>query len=60
MYELVVYTDVNASGTAVLLEAMVERIKPRPFSRLLVASNIERLRRRPLSFRQILPRLPMP
>lgn len=40
MYEVADYTDVNSSGTAVLLEAMVERTKRRPFSRLVVASSM--------------------
>ena len=40
MYEITDYTDVNSRGTAVLLEAMVERNKRRPFSRLVVASSM--------------------
>jgi len=40
MYEVADYTDVNSRGTAVLLEAMVERAKRRPFSRLVVASSM--------------------
>src|SRR5690348_7813708 len=40
MYEVTDYTDVNARGTAVLLEAMVERAKRRPFERLVVASSM--------------------
>ncbi|MBV9829269.1 MAG: SDR family NAD(P)-dependent oxidoreductase [Alphaproteobacteria bacterium] len=40
MYEVADYTDVNARGTAILLEAMVERTKERPFSRLVVASSM--------------------
>jgi dTDP-L-rhamnose 4-epimerase len=40
MYEVADYTDVNARGTAVLLEAMIERSKRRPFERLVVASSM--------------------
>jgi dTDP-L-rhamnose 4-epimerase len=40
MYELADYTDVNSRGTAVLLEAMIERAKRRPFDRLVVASSM--------------------
>jgi dTDP-L-rhamnose 4-epimerase len=40
MYEVADYTDVNGRGTAVLLEAMVERAKRRPFDRLVVASSM--------------------
>jgi dTDP-L-rhamnose 4-epimerase len=40
MYEVADYTDVNSRGTAVLLEAMIERAKRRPFSRLVVASSM--------------------
>jgi dTDP-L-rhamnose 4-epimerase len=40
MYEMADYIDVNSRGTAVLLEAMVERTKHRPFSRLVVASSM--------------------
>lgn len=40
MYEMADYTDVNSRGTAVLLEAMVERAKRQPFSRLVVASSM--------------------
>ena len=40
MYEVADYTDVNSCGTAVLLEAMVERAKHRAFSRLVVASSM--------------------
>lgn len=40
MYELADYTDVNSRGTAVLLEAMLERARQRPFSRLVVASSM--------------------
>src|SRR3954451_19320681 len=40
MYEVVVYTDVNGRGTAVLLEAMIERAKRQPFDRLVVASSM--------------------
>jgi dTDP-L-rhamnose 4-epimerase len=40
MYQVADYTDVNSRGTAVLLEAMVERAKRRPFSRLVVASSM--------------------
>jgi dTDP-L-rhamnose 4-epimerase len=40
MYEIDAYTDVNTRGTAVLLEAMVERTKRRPFDRLVVASSM--------------------
>jgi dTDP-L-rhamnose 4-epimerase len=36
MYEVVHYTDVNARGTAVLLEALIER----PVQRLVVASSM--------------------
>ena len=40
MYEMADYTDVNTRGTAVLLEAMIERAKRRPFARLVVASSM--------------------
>jgi dTDP-L-rhamnose 4-epimerase len=40
MYEMADYTDVNSRGTAILLEAMVERAKKQPFSRLVVASSM--------------------
>jgi dTDP-L-rhamnose 4-epimerase len=40
MYEMAGYTDVNGRGTAVLLEAMIERAKKRPFDRLVVASSM--------------------
>src|SRR3982751_1809189 len=40
MYEVADYTDVNGRGTAVLLEAMIERAKRRPFDRLGVASSM--------------------
>jgi dTDP-L-rhamnose 4-epimerase len=40
MYEVADYTDVNSHGTAVLLEAMIERAKRRPFDRLVVASSM--------------------
>ena len=40
MYEMADYTDVNGRGTAVLLEAMIERAKRRPFDRLVVASSM--------------------
>ena len=40
MYEVADYTDVNSRGTAVLLEAMIERAKRRPFDRLIVASSM--------------------
>src|SRR5437762_5129302 len=40
MYEMADYTDVNGRGTAVLLEAMIERAKKQPFERLVVASSM--------------------
>ena len=40
MYELADYIDVNSRGTAVLLEAMVECARRRPFGRLVVASSM--------------------
>jgi dTDP-L-rhamnose 4-epimerase len=40
MYEVADYTDVNSRGTAVLLEAMIERSIRRPFDRLVVASSM--------------------
>ena len=40
MYEVADYTDVNGRGTAVLLEAMIERAKRRRFDRLVVASSM--------------------
>jgi dTDP-L-rhamnose 4-epimerase len=40
MYEIADYTDVNNIGTAVLLEAMIERSRSRPFDRLVVASSM--------------------
>src|SRR6201996_6799484 len=40
MYQVADYTDVNSRGTAVLLEAMIERAKRRPFDRLVVASSM--------------------
>jgi dTDP-L-rhamnose 4-epimerase len=40
MYEVADYTDVNSHGTAVLLEAMIDRAKRHPFDRLVVASSM--------------------
>src|SRR5947207_739649 len=40
MYEVADYTDVNGRGTAVVLEAMIERAKKQPFERLVVASSM--------------------
>lgn len=40
MYEIADYIDVNSRGTAVLLEAMVERARRQPFDRLVVASSM--------------------
>jgi dTDP-L-rhamnose 4-epimerase len=40
MYEIAHYTDVNNLGTAVLLEALVERGRTRPVERLVVASSM--------------------
>ncbi|HTV89237.1 MAG TPA: NAD-dependent epimerase/dehydratase family protein [Stellaceae bacterium] len=40
MYQVADYTDVNSRGTAVLLEAMIERARRRPFRRLVVASSM--------------------
>ena len=40
MYEVADYTDVNRRGTAVLLEAMIERARRRPFDRFVVASSM--------------------
>jgi dTDP-L-rhamnose 4-epimerase len=40
MYEVADYADVNTRGTAVLLEAMIERVRRRPFDRLVVASSM--------------------
>ncbi|MBV9859189.1 MAG: NAD-dependent epimerase/dehydratase family protein [Alphaproteobacteria bacterium] len=40
MYEIADYTDVNGRGTAVLLEAMIERAQRQPFQRLVVASSM--------------------
>jgi len=40
MYEMADYTDVNGRGTAVLLEAMIERANKRPLERLVVASSM--------------------
>jgi dTDP-L-rhamnose 4-epimerase len=40
MYEVADYTDVNGRGTALLLEAMIERAKRQPFDRLVVASSM--------------------
>jgi dTDP-L-rhamnose 4-epimerase len=40
MYEIAHYTDVNNMGTAVLLEAVVERAATRPLERLVVASSM--------------------
>lgn len=40
MYEVANYTDVNSRGTAVLLEAMIERARGWPFERLVVASSM--------------------
>jgi dTDP-L-rhamnose 4-epimerase len=40
MYEVADYADVNTRGTAVLLEAMIERTRRRPFDRLVVASSM--------------------
>ena len=40
MYEVADYADVNSRGTAILLEAMIERAKQRRFIRLVVASSM--------------------
>jgi dTDP-L-rhamnose 4-epimerase len=40
MYEVQRYTDVNNVGTAVLLEALIERATERPVERLVVASSM--------------------
>jgi dTDP-L-rhamnose 4-epimerase len=40
MYEVTDYTDVNNRGTTILLEAMIERAKVKPFDRLVVASSM--------------------
>jgi dTDP-L-rhamnose 4-epimerase len=40
MYEIANYTSLNNLGTAVLLEAMIERSRTRPFDRLVVASSM--------------------
>jgi dTDP-L-rhamnose 4-epimerase len=40
MYEIAQYTDVNNMGTAVLLEALVERGRTAPLQRLVVASSM--------------------
>jgi dTDP-L-rhamnose 4-epimerase len=40
MYEIADYTAVNNKGTAVLLEAILERGKRRPIDRLVVASSM--------------------
>ncbi len=40
MYEIADYTDVNNRGTAILLEAMIDRARERPFDRLVVASSM--------------------
>jgi dTDP-L-rhamnose 4-epimerase len=40
MYEVQRYTDVNNVGTAVLLEALIERASERPVERLVVASSM--------------------
>jgi dTDP-L-rhamnose 4-epimerase len=40
MYEVADYADVNTRGTAVLLEAMIERARRCPFDRLVVASSM--------------------
>ena len=40
MYEIANYTSLNNLGTAVVLEAMVERARKRPFDRLVVASSM--------------------
>jgi dTDP-L-rhamnose 4-epimerase len=40
MYEVADYVDVNTAGTAVLLEAIVERARRRPLERLVVASSM--------------------
>ena len=40
MYEIAHYTDVNNLGTAVLLEALVERARTHPVARLVVASSM--------------------
>jgi dTDP-L-rhamnose 4-epimerase len=40
MYEIAQYTDINNMGTAVLLEALVERGRSAPLRRLVVASSM--------------------
>jgi dTDP-L-rhamnose 4-epimerase len=40
MYEIAHYTSVNNLGTSVLLEALVERARQRPFDRVVVASSM--------------------
>jgi len=40
MYEIANYTSLNNLGTAVLLEALVERAKTNPIQRLVVASSM--------------------
>jgi dTDP-L-rhamnose 4-epimerase len=40
MYQIADYTSLNNLGTAVLLEALVERAKKRPVERLVVASSM--------------------
>lgn len=41
MYEVADYTDVNGRGTAILLEAMIERAKRRPFGRLVADLHLD-------------------
>jgi NAD dependent epimerase/dehydratase family enzyme len=40
MYEIASYTSLNNLGTAVLLEALIERAKTQPVQRLVVASSM--------------------
>jgi dTDP-L-rhamnose 4-epimerase len=40
MYQVAQYTSLNNLGTAVLLEALIERANTRPLSRLVVASSM--------------------
>jgi dTDP-L-rhamnose 4-epimerase len=40
MYNVADYTSVNDVGTAVLLEALIERAREQPFDRLVVASSM--------------------
>lgn len=40
MYEVEHYTSVNNLGTAVLMQALIERAKSKPISRLIVASSM--------------------